>query len=73
MEWQPIETAPKGGTRILAWAYRRGWEASSGAIVVCAWHGTRWGIMGAICDKGWADIKDECTPTHWMPLPPPPQ
>lgn len=71
--WQSIETAPKDGTRVLASAARRGWEDRGPAIVVCAWHGRRWAIMGAINDPTYPDTKDECTPTHWQPLPTPPQ
>ena len=73
MEWQPIESAPKDGTRILAYAYRRGWETDGSAIVVCAWHGHRWAIMGANPRLQCPDTKDECTPTHYMDLPTPPE
>jgi len=68
-EWLPIESAPKDGTRILAVASRRGWEKHGSSIVVCAWHGMRWAIMGAIADATYPDTKDECSPSHWMPLP----
>ena len=72
--WQPIETAPKDGTRILAWAYREGWQQDGPAQVVSAWHSGRWCIMGATGrDRHWPDVKDSCNPTHWMPLPPPPR
>ena len=67
MEWQPIETAPKDGTRILlAWG---------GATVVGFYLDNTsdshpWGW------KGWTVPSMEPTPrgliTHWMPLPEPP-
>jgi len=56
--WQPIESAPKDETNlILLW---NGEKVTGGAP---------WG-------SGWADwMHDwiEPPPTHWMPLPPPPQ
>ena len=66
--WQPIETAPKDGTRVLLWnGYRRaiGWyshyeDSSSG------WH--RQTLIGE--PLGLRDIAPE---THWMPLPGPPE
>ena len=62
-EWQPIETAPKGGELVLlsdvGWphATRRG----GAPVKVGGWWDERWNIFGA----SWK-------PTHWMPLPEPP-
>ena len=70
--WQPIETAPRDGTRFDVWAkawlpafdrfeYRR--------FADCYWRDSepmgawRAGVVGV--DKGWRA-------THWMPLPAPP-
>ena len=58
-EWQPIETAPKDGTEILAWSRREG-------VFVVFWYT----LMGGWC---WTahdlDGDETMNPTHWMPLP----
>jgi len=60
-EWQPIETAPRDGTYILAWV-RPVWGVQYLRIVTF-YHGQ------------WVDSCDlspeDCT--HWMPLPEPPK
>ena len=58
--WQPIETAPKDGTRVLLSA------DVDGRIVV--------GRMG-IVTRRWHSVpgKGEMKPTHWQPLPSPPK
>lgn len=60
MEWQPIETAPRDGTRVLAWSAR--WQAPSTA----QWYGNAW-----MLDSSIGQFVHQ--PTHWMPLPTPPQ
>lgn len=61
MEWQPIATAPRDGTKILVWR-----EAELGyagrRIGVDKWHKNRW----------WHS-RLNMQPTHWMPLPDPPK
>lgn len=58
MEWQPIETAPKDGTRILLWVVPpRMW-------VPFAWENGRW--MGDDYPLNMAEA------THWTPIPTPP-
>lgn len=77
-EWQPIETAPKDGTKIFI--FRDGWDY---APVAC------WDLVDADEDAfgawtfddrlslgvgegvlGWnEDIEDGSMPTHWMPMP----
>jgi hypothetical protein len=61
MDWQPIETAPKDGTRILLWVLSQ-YDPREAV--------GRWDSHGY-----WAiDYNDvPCDPTHWMPLPAPPK
>ena len=79
MEWQPIETAPKDGTRLLFWdgvCHKVGhWRDESykeERFVKEKTNGDRiykWFTV----DLGHWDIDDyEINPTHWMPLPTPP-
>jgi len=61
-EWQPIETAPRDGTRF--WAFQASKEAEQ---YICWWKEdfAHW--------EGWQTVwDDEPEPTHWMPLPDPP-
>ena len=56
-EWQPIETAPKDGREILGWF---------GSASVIRWHiGTE-----SFWTDGFMRLRE---PTHWMPLPEPPE
>lgn len=62
-QWKPIESAPKDGTEILGYA--------GGDVAGVEWR-TRWGywsllVCGAHAEDG------EWWPTHWMPIPPPPE
>jgi hypothetical protein len=75
--WQPIESAPKDGSYIIA--------AKFGHSQDLAWvKHSRWITAGEIADleggepdeydPGWTDGDDDsepCFPTHWMPLGPP--
>ena len=81
-DWQPIETAPRDGTRVMLW---RGFAdlGKWSEMVIAEWH------HGAWCwpDPGknptthgeWTDCdliegyEDAKKPTHWMPLPAPPE
>jgi hypothetical protein len=71
LAWQPIETAPKDGTRVLAY-----WPDCYGNHSACqveTWFGP-WakGNSQMVWQSAfeWADGHNE--PTHWMPLPAPP-
>ena len=61
MKWQPIETAPKDRTEILA--------VRDKEIKIVFWypHLKEWGSQ-----EDWAD-DGTWEPTHWMPLPEPPK
>lgn len=68
MEWQPIETAPKDGTEILAFGLNRG-KGPDFHIVVASW--TSYGDFGF----GWFEDESDLELaflSHWAPLPPPP-
>lgn len=71
-EWQPIETAPKDGTRVLVslWAWD---DPATGDRLteIVYWGGDDW-------RNGYPDDVDAFAntvnpPTHWMPLPEPPK
>lgn len=69
-KWQPIDTAPKDGTVILGYEKR--------GIVSMYWEtyfirpeGEVFGFWELGVEEEESD--DMWTPTHWMPLPPPPQ
>lgn len=57
--WRPIGTAPKDGKRVIAWGPRL-------AVAECEWL-ERYG--------GWyrSNQSPQVHPTHWMPLPAPPE
>ncbi len=80
MQWQPIETAPKDGTRVLA---VDGDGVISTAVYLQDWSESMVFIRaerdGDVFKKKveevgyWhMDADDACGATHWMPLPAPP-
>jgi hypothetical protein len=69
-EWQPIETAPKDGTEIVAVGRLKSDERYQ-IRRACI---TRWSNGGPpVYAEGWSfvapGISDLFVPTHWMPLP----
>lgn len=62
-QWQPIETAPRDGTCILAW-----YEGVSVRPMVIRFMDGSW--IGATFESGRNTVVDA---THWMPLPEPPK
>jgi hypothetical protein len=71
--WQPIETAPKDGTRILAYGVL---GLETGPSVGCV----QWSKKWSGSESHWVVSPNEaseyypesCELTHWMPLPAPP-
>lgn len=61
MQWQPIETAPKDGTRILVWSQEYGGRGP----LVLFWMDEHWREPANL-------LSLRVPPTHWMPIPPPP-
>jgi hypothetical protein len=81
--WRPISTAPRDGTVVDLWIGEDyGWRRTD-----CYWgvpeHSC--GEAGVHCDSDWHGMADcwvdstfnaplaEEEPTHWQPLPPPPE
>ena len=61
MTWQPIETAPKDGREVLVAVDK----SYTGGVLVALW---------CAHDEAWKDWDlDTWEPTHWMPLPEPPE
>ncbi len=66
--WQLIDTAPRDGTRILAYGLLA-FESEPGIGTV------RWATSQWECDPNEATeyIVESCKVTHWVPLPEPPK
>lgn len=61
--WQPIDTAPKGETRVDLWC--------GGMLRVT---NCRWSDEGNCWENEWGQVLVEnLIPTHWMPTPAPPK
>jgi hypothetical protein len=74
--WQPIETAPKDGTHILAWSrydepHIVGWSGAGAGRGRWLSYGCDGPAISSQSDFG-TDYQ-ESMPTHWQPLPEPPQ
>jgi len=77
MNWQPIETAPKNGTIVLGY-----FDNGDGSIFMSHIMWVKSGEMicggnehdGFVGPQKWFSLlgRDEVLPTHWMPLPEPP-
>jgi hypothetical protein len=72
MEWQPIETAPKDGSLILC--------GNKMEIAIASWSTSAWvskkqddGSYGAWLVFDARSDSETISPSHWMPLPDPPQ
>ena len=76
MDWQPIENAPKDGTEIMLCRYT---DRNLYFVSIGTFGTARMQDDGYIANAGkptWLQynkIHIAPTPTHWMPLPPPPK
>jgi uncharacterized protein DUF551 len=66
--WQPIEMAPKDGTKVLVYCP----PGIAGGVRVDAWLACLADGSGELSDA-WYCSSFSNQPTHWMPLPAPPQ
>jgi hypothetical protein len=76
--WQPIETAPRDGRNLLLWLERKEYRPAFCCI-------GRWVCMNVhhrvssvylcteSCARSWETGYHGDPPTHWMPLPNPPE
>jgi hypothetical protein len=71
VDWQPIETAPKDGTRILLWDTDEAVIAKWDDISMGGAKGWQVAVVNMIGDVNYYDAA--FNPTHWMPLPEPPR
>lgn len=83
MIWQPIETAPKDGTEVLG-VFVKQWDWEKAPSVYGPWtvafRNKRWmasydgmSVVEYMSDFGTDYMEAEIDPTHWMPLPDPPE
>lgn len=74
MDWQPIETAPKDGTRIIGWngdvVTEMGWVGRADDDGHVGWCQAEFWDGGLLYEM---HNQMEPEPTHWMPLPDPPK
>lgn len=80
-KWQPIETAPKDGTWVLlsGGSIRYGWDGDDIPKCVCGQYTSY--LNGSGYDGGWWQFAwydggyygEYEGPTHWQPLPEPPE
>jgi hypothetical protein len=68
MNWQPIETAPKDGTKVLVY------EERLGIMHVASLQSAQYGELQWLVGEFDYDFPYLFTqPSHWMPLPEPPK
>lgn len=73
IEWQPIETAPRGNRYILTIVEGRHPETGVPYVPVTAKYDLDLGEWITLPNQNdFEETADEFTPTHWRPLPPPP-
>ena len=77
--WMPIESAPRDGTRVIVankhgvttayWGDAQVWDVPWNDATQNL-HWVRWECEDYFYSE---HLLDELEPTHWMPLPPPPE
>lgn len=67
MDWQPIETAPHGADQVLLRVAARFGKRTAYFACQGYWLVSYWVIFNA------DEAVQRVEPTHWMPLPAPPQ
>lgn len=70
--WQPIETAPKDGKPVLLYVPKQPFSDQEDPFPF----ELEVTLVGAYYDAAWRLAAYDAfrySPTHWMPLPPPPQ
>lgn len=72
-EWQKIETAPKDGTKVDLWA--KCWRAYNDSWEYQRFPDCWWYVPGHEANRRphWQGLGDGWCPTHWQPLPEPPE
>lgn len=68
--WQPIETAPKDGTRLDLWA--KAWLPAFDRFEYRRFADCVWMRGGDNHKPYWLNLDKEWCATHWQPLPAPP-
>lgn len=74
MDWQPIDSAPKDGTRVRLGSDQcpSSMKAETIHKVTGDWVDGRWRLSAFFIVPGGRMGALSSQPTHWMPLPPPP-
>lgn len=71
--WRPIETAPKDDRWVLLYDPRMEMSVAMGTYLICDERDPRGRFKaGDWCLMEWDGVPSHCSPTHWMPLPEPP-
>lgn len=70
--WMPIESAPRDGKAILVYCPNKRIYGETGNVIRTCWQ--RHATHDPDNSYGWVGLYDiNDTPTHWMPLPQPPE